>query len=269
VLSFTQLLLLHGYAFVFFYVFAVGMGMPIPADPLLLIMGAQVGDGHYNLFQAFVAGLVPAVLADYLWYELGRVRGRSVLKLLCRLTIEPDTCVRTAETTFTKRGMSTLYFAKFVPGMSLISMPMAGLIGMSRLRFLLADTVGCMLWIGSYLLAGVLFHRQVDSLILEMGLFGRRAGLVLGTILVLFIAFKYLQRWRILREMRINRITPPAVHDLLSTPGCKVTVVDLRHPSELERDNYKIPGALVTSPEELRALAREIPADQEIILYCT
>jgi membrane protein DedA with SNARE-associated domain len=269
VFSFTQLLLLHGYYFIFCYVFAVGLGLPIPADPLLLIMGALAGDHHYNFLLTLAVSVVPAVLADYFWYELGRVRGHSVLRLICKLAIEPDTCVRSTEATFAKRGSSALYFAKFVPGMSLVSMPMAGLIGMSRRRFLLADTIGCVLWISSYMLLGALFHRQVESLIVQFGLFGRSAGAVVGCILVFFIGFKYLQRWRILREIRTNRITPPAVHELLNNPACKTTIVDLRHPTEVERDNYKIPGALILRPEQLRALAREIPPEHEIILYCT
>lgn len=268
-ISFTQLLLLHGYYFVFFYLFAVGIGLPIPADPLLLIMGALVGDHHYNFVLAFLAALVPAVSADVIWYEIGRYKGTSALRLLCRLTIEPDTCVRSAENTFTKRGIATLYFAKFVPGLSLISMPMAGVIGMSRRRFLIADTIGCVLWIAAYMLTGVLFHRYVESLIVQIGFFGQRAGVVIITLLLLYVGFKYIQRWRILRELRVNRITPLAVRDLLDASKNSLTIVDLRHPSEVARDAFKIPGALVLKPEELRALAREIPPEQEIILYCT
>ena len=266
---FTQLLLLHGYSFVFFYVFAVGIGLPIPADPLLLIMGALVGDHHYAFFPAFLAALIPAVAADWTWYEVGRYKGSSVLRLLCRITIEPDTCVRTAETTFTKRGVATLFFAKFVPGLSLISMPMAGIIGMSRRRFLVADTIGCVLWIGAYMLTGVLFHRYVESLIVQMGFFGQRAGMVVIFLLVCFVGFKYVQRWRILRELRVNRITPLAVRELIESSKDGLTIVDLRHPSEIARESYKIPGAVVRRPEELKDLAREISPDQEIILYCT
>ncbi len=267
-ISFTQLLLQHGYYFLFTYVFLVGLGLPIPADPLLLIMGAMVGDHHYGLGKAFIAALFPAIAADYMWYELGRLKGSSVLRLLCRITIEPDTCVRTAESTFTKRGISTLYFAKFVPGLSLIAMPMAGIIGMSRRRFLVADTIGCGLWVSAYMLTGVLFHKYVESLILQLGFFGQRAGVVVAFLLACFIGFKWVQRWRVLRELRVNRITPLEVRDMLqSSKG--LTIVDLRNASEIAREAYKIPGAVVKRPEDLAALAREIPSDQEIILYCT
>ena len=268
-ISFTQLLLLHGYYFVSVYLFAVGIGLPIPADPILLVAGAMVGDHHYNLYATFFAAVIPSILADFIWYELGRRKGNSILRLLCRLTIEPDTCVRTAENNFTSRGLSTLYFAKFVPGLSLISMPMAGVIGMSRRRFLLADTIGCVLWVSAYLMVGVLFHRQVESIVVQIGLFGQRAGMVFLTLLLLFVAYKFIQRWRILRELRVNRITPMALHELLDGSKNALTIVDLRHPSEVQRDAFKIPGALVLRPEQLRDRAREIPEGQEVILYCT
>ena len=271
--SFTQLLLIHGYYFVFFYLFAVGLGLPIPADPLLLIAGALAGDHHYNFLALFFSAVIPSLLADYIWFEVGRSKGTSVLRLLCRLTIEPDTCVRTAEINFNKRGLSTLYFAKFVPGLSLISMPMAGVIGMSRRRFLLADSIGCILWVAAYMLTGALFHRQVETIISQIGLFGQRAGMVALTVLLLFVGFKYIQRWRILRELRVNRITPQALQELIASakasPKSTFTIVDLRHPAEVERDAFKIPGALVLRPEELRDRSHEIPPGQEIILYCT
>jgi membrane protein DedA with SNARE-associated domain len=267
--AFTQLLLQHGYYFVFFYLFAVGIGLPIPADPVLLIAGALAGDHHYNFFAAFFAALIPAILADYIWYEVGRRKGSSVLRLLCRLTIEPDTCVRTSESNFTRRGTYTLYYAKFIPGLSLISMPMAGVIGMSRRRFLIADSIGCTLWVSAYMLTGVLFHRQVESIIVQIGLFGQRAGTVAAVCVLLFIIYKYIQRWRILHELRTNRITPLGLQGILDKSRDAVTIIDLRHPNEIKRDAFKIPGALVKRPEELRALAREIPQGQEIILYCT
>jgi hypothetical protein len=146
---------------------------------------------------------------------------------------------------------------------------MAGVIGMSRRRFLFADTLGCALWLASYLLAGFVFHHTVEALTVQIGLFGKRAGLVAICLLAAFVALKYIQRWRILRELRVNRITPLAVQELLDKSKDSITVVDLRHPSEVERDAFKIPGAILMRPEELRALAREIPPEQEIILYCT
>ena len=266
---FTQLLLLHGYYFVFFYVLAVGIGLPIPADPLLLIMGALAGDHHYNFFLAFLAAVVPAIGADLTWYELGRQKGSAVLRLLCRIAIEPDTCVRSAESTFTRRGVATLYIAKFVPGLSLVSIPMAGVIGMPRGRFLMADALGCALWVAAYMGVGALFHRYVEFLIVQIGFFGSRAGAIALSLLAGYIGFKYLQRWRILRELRVNRITPQTVYSMLDDSDDTVVIIDLRHPNEVKRDSFKIPGALLMRPDDLRDFARQVSTGSEVILYCT
>ncbi len=242
--------------------------VPIPADPLLLLMGAMVGNHRYTFLTSLLAAVSPALLGDVLWYELGRFRGRSVLGLLCKLSLEPDTCVRKTEAAFAKRGAGALLFAKFVPGMSLVSVSLAGISGMRYWRFLLADAAGCSLWAGAYLFVGGIFHRQVDSLILLLGLFGRRAGLIILALIALYIAAKYLQRRHFIRKLRIDRITPQQARELLGS-GDPITIIDLRHPADVERDGMKIVGALVLRPDELRSRSGEIPRNQQIILYCT
>ncbi len=266
--SFHLLLLRHGYAFLFCYVFCVQAGIPIPADPLLLLMGALVGDGRYSLWLSAFAASAAALAGDTFWYELGRRRGRPVLALLCRLSIEPDTCVRQTEGAFSKRGAWTLLFAKFIPGMSLVSMPLAGASRMPRLRFLLVDAAGCALWTVTYLLLGKIFHRQIDALSDLLGLFGRRAGVVACTLLAAYVLWKFFQRWRIRRELRINRINPLEASALIES-GHPVTVVDLRNAAEIEEVGLKIQGALILRADDLRSRSHQIPAGNEVILYCT
>ncbi len=266
--SFRSLLLRHGYAFLFGYVFTVQVGVPIPSDPLLLIMGALAGDGFYSWWLSFATALAAAMAGDHFWFELGRRRGRSVLSLLCKMSLEPDSCVRRTELNFQKRGLWTMVIAKFLPGLSLVSMPLAGASGMKRWRFFIADLGGCALWSSTYLLLGKLFHRQIDHLVIMLGLFGHRAGLVVLTLLAAYIGWKILQRWRLRRELRINRVSPQEALDLVNS-GCAVTVVDLRNESEIEEVGYKIAGALVLRPEDLRSKSHEIPEAHEVILYCS
>ena len=178
-LSFHNLLLNHGYALLFVYVLVVSLGVPIPVDPVFLLVGAQAGDHHYSLFVSILTALAPAILGDMLWYEIGKHRGRSVLKLLCKLSLEPDTCVRKPKAAFSTRGSNALLFSKFIPGMGLASVTLAGISGMPFWPFLLADAAGCTLWASVYLSVGWLFHKQVDTIIGSLGLYGRRAGLVI------------------------------------------------------------------------------------------
>lgn len=265
---FRLLLLRHGYAFLFWYVFAAQTGVPIPADPLLLILGALVGDGHYSLWVSAAAAITAALAGDSFWYELGRRRGRSVLSLVCRLSLEPDACVRKTELRFRRGGAWTLLFAKFVPGMSLVSMPLAGVVGMRRWRFLLADAGGCAIWAFGYLLVGRLLHRQIDTVIGMLGFYGRRAGMVVASLIAAYIAFKYFQRWRFRRQLRINRVRPEEALDLMRSAE-QVTVVDLRNPAEIREAGFKIAGARILRPEDLRSRSHEIPEEHDVILYCS
>jgi membrane protein DedA with SNARE-associated domain len=267
-LSFRYLFLRHGYLFLFFYILAVTAGLPVPADPVLLLMGAMVGNHRYFLMPALLATVVPALMGDTLWYELGRFKGRSILGLLCKLSLEPDTCVRKTEATFATRGAGALLFAKFIPGMGLVSASLAGVSKMRYWRFLLADAAGCTLWAAAYLLLGRVFYRQIDSVIRLLGLFGRRAGLVLLTLISLYILAKYLQRWRFLRTLRVNRVTPQEARTLIES-GEPITIIDLRHPAEVEREGMKIARAMVVRPDTLRSLSHEIPENQQILLYCS
>jgi membrane protein DedA with SNARE-associated domain len=268
VFSIRSLLLQHGYLFLFSYVLLVQAGMPLPSDPLLLIMGALAGDHFYSLWVSLGMAVLASLLGDYIWYELGRLRGRSVLGLICRFSLEPDNCVRKTEGSFAKRGASALLFAKFVPGMGLVAMSLSGMIRMSRLRFLFFDAAGTALWAGAYLGAGFAFHREVNAAILFVGLLGRRAGLIVGCLIALYLGFKYLQRQLFLRELRINRISAEDLLDLINS-GEEPTILDLRHPAEIERERVKLPGALILRPDDLHSRSGEIPRDQEIILYCT
>ncbi len=266
--SFRSLLLKHGYLFLFTYVFGATAGVPIPADPLLIAMGAMVGDHRYSMLLSASTAIAAALCADWIWYEVGRRRGRSVLGLLCRFSLEPDTCVRTTEIAFRKRGPGALLLTKFIPGMGLVSMPLAGITRMPRWKFLLFDMAGIVFWSLAWLSTGFILHRQVDDVIAWLGLFGRRAGIVIVVLIGLYVGGKYFQRWRFLHQVRINRIAPRDALALLEN-GAPITIVDLRHPDDVAREGLKLPGALVVTPEDLRARSHEIPDDQEIILYCS
>src|SRR5256885_16342330 len=99
---FVDFLLRHGYSVVFAFVLAEQIGLPIPSTPVLLAMGALAGAGRLSFGPAFVLAVVASLAADTLWYWLGRRRGYSVLNLLCRIALEPDSCVRRTENVFSR-----------------------------------------------------------------------------------------------------------------------------------------------------------------------
>src|SRR5438270_11419308 len=261
-------LLRHGYAVIFVAVLAEQIGLPVPSTPVLLAMGALADDGRLSFGTAFMLALVASLAADTLWYWLGRKRGYSVLNLLCRIALEPESCVRRTENVFTRFGAGSLLFAKFVPGLSTAAPPLAGLFRMPLVRFLLADTAGAALWVGTFSGVGYIFRAQLEEAAEYALGFGKSLGVILGALLAGYVVWKIWQRQRFLRKLRIARINP---EDLLRKikAGEEVLIVDLRSPMDVESTGIKLPGALLMAPAELETRHQEIPRDRDIILYCT
>ena len=263
-----QFLLRHGYSVVFAFVLAEQMGLPIPAIPILLAMGALAGAGRLSFVPALSSAVLASVIADVFWYWLGKKRGYAVLKLLCRIALEPDSCVRQTETVFSRFGFGALFFAKFIPGLSTAAPPLAGLFRMSFIRFLLTDAAGAALWAGAFGAVGYIFRTQLERAAeYAIGL-GARLFFLLAALLALYILWKVWERQRFLRKMRVARITPDELLEKLQK-GEDVMIVDLRNALDIASVAMKLPGALHMSPDELDARHQEIPRDRDIILYCT
>src|SRR6266513_5882112 len=101
----------HGAAVVFAAVFIEQMGVPLPATPWLLAAGALAGAGKMNWVVALGAAALGSVVADFIWFYLGRHYGNRVLNLLCRISLEPDSCVRRTQDVFTRYGTKGIVVA--------------------------------------------------------------------------------------------------------------------------------------------------------------
>jgi membrane protein DedA with SNARE-associated domain len=263
-----RFILHHGYLVLVAWVFAEQMGLPIPAMPGLLAAGALAGTGNLKLGLVVLFPLIGALLADVIWYELGRYRGAKVLSLLCRISLEPDSCIRNTENRFARSGANALVIAKFVPGLSTAAPPLAGMFGMRFTRFLIFDGAGALLYNGVFVVFGYAFSRQLE-MIAEIALnLGLGLLVLLIAALALYILWKYVQRQRFLRTLRVNRITPEELKQRIDA-GEEVTIVDLRHSMDFDADPETIPGALFLPSEEFDKRHREIPTDRELILFCT
>lgn len=263
-----QFLLRNGYVVLFGFVFAEQLGLPIPAIPVLLAMGALVGAGQFSLAMAIPVALLAALLSDVIWYQLGRHRGPSVLNLICRISLEPDSCVRRTENVFANHGARALLFAKFIPGLSTVAPPLAGIFRMRLPRFLLWDGAGTLLWVGAFVGTGYLFSAQLERIATIALRLGAWLVAVLVGALAAYIGWRYVQRHRFIRKLRIARITPEELLAKLEA-GEEIVVVDLRHSLEFEADGASVPGALRFSPDELERRHEEIPRDRDVVLYCT
>ena len=261
-------LLRHGYSVLFAWVLVEQLGLPVPSVPLLLAAGALAGRGRLNLSLVAALPIVAALMSDALWYELGRRRGVKVLQFLCRISLEPDSCVRRTENVFARHGARSLVVAKFVPGLNTAAPPLAGVFRMRLTRFLFFDALGVMLWVGAFVGLGYVFSDQLERVADHALRLGTGLLVLLLVALAGYIGWKYLHRRRFLRELRVARITPEELKRKLDA-GEDVVVVDLRHSYDFEAEPGTIPGAYRMEASELDEMSEQIPRDREVVLYCT
>jgi membrane protein DedA with SNARE-associated domain/rhodanese-related sulfurtransferase len=263
----------HAYAILFLWVLIEQLGLPVPSIPLLLTAGTLSATHRVSAFSALLAVLAACILSDSTWYLLGRRYGNRVIRLLCKLSLEATTCVAKTEGYFTRRGAETLLFAKFVPGLSTVSAPIAGQTGMRYSRFLLYDLSGAMLWSLTFIFAGRFFGDIAKRSQAFFGLLSHFAAAVFVLMVVAFFLYRVINRRRFLNQVRELRIEPSEVKAMLdhavTDAGCQPFIVDLRHPLDYLPDPRVLPGAVRIGPNEIALHADRIPRDRDIILYCT
>jgi len=256
----------HGYLLIFFWLFAEQGALPVPSFPLLLISGALVRTGNLNLRWLLLSGFSACIIADAVWFHLGRRYGPRALQFICRISIEPDSCVRRTENAFLDYGLTFLLLSKFIPGLNAVAAPLSGGSSASFWQFVVFDSAGTLLWLGVYIAAGYAFSDELEIAISYAARLGRNIFAVALLALSAWIAWKVIQRIRFLKSLNIERISPAELLDLLNT-GCDVTIVDVR--GSLAPELMFIPEALRIPTEELAARHEEIPRDREIVLFCS
>jgi len=264
----SQFLISHGLPLVFAAVFVEQIGVPLPSLPWLLAAGALCAAGELNLPLALMVTVLACLLADSFWFYLGRHRGGQVLGLLCRISLEPDSCVRRTQNLFTRYGLRGVLVSKFVPGLGTVAPPLAGMTGVKLGHFLLVDGLGSLLYGSVLILLGYFFSNQIQQIVAALASLGGNAlGLIIGAV-VLYIGYKYWQRKRLLRELRMARITVEELHRKQEA-GEQVLILDLRSSTELELDPTLIRGARHFAMDHIESQQHALPRDREIIVYCS
>lgn len=264
----TNAVLTYGLPLVFVIVLFEQLGAPIPAIPVLVVAGALSMDRNLSAWQVLLVAVGASLIADTVWFLLGRSQGQRILKALCRISLSPDSCVRQTESVFERWGMPSLLAAKFIPGFSTVAPPMAGATRATLVEFLLFDGGGALLWAGSGVVAGMIFHRAIDRALAYLASFGSAAFVLLGAGLLVFIGFKWWQRRRFYKVLRMARIS---VEDLrrMMDEGKSPVVLDVRTAGGRALDPRRIQGASVLDVDHLDEALKDLPRDREIVLYCT
>jgi membrane protein DedA with SNARE-associated domain/rhodanese-related sulfurtransferase len=256
------------YPILFVAVLARQLCLPVPAILFLLSAGALAGSGKLSISGILIAAVAGCVLADYVWFQAGRIGGKRVLRLLCTLTADPSYCIRRGQTNFQKRGVRLLVVAKFVPGLDGITPPLAGMFGTPTTTFLLYDAIGASLWAGAYIGCGFLFAEELDKVTRNISSFANAVILILGVPLLVFFVWKLLVLVRMIRLLRPFRLAPEQLKSRLDA-GEKIAIIDLLRFEEDPEDVPGIPGAIRLDPLEIRRRKQiHVPDDVTLVICC-
>jgi membrane protein DedA with SNARE-associated domain/rhodanese-related sulfurtransferase len=260
----TQWLEHIGVLAVFALVLVEQVGLPLPTYPVLVIAGAWSAQGGAPIARIASAAVAACLLADLTWYAAGRHFGSRVLRAMCRISLEPDSCVSDTEHLFTRFGTRLLLVAKFIPGLGAVATAMSGVVSASLVSFVIYDGIGATIWATTGVLLGAVFHDAVGDVFTELAALGRTGGLLILAVLLAFVALKAWRRHQFFQLLRMNRIT---VHELsrLREEGVAVILIDARPSASRARDGV-IPGAIPF--EELLQNAEHQLRGGEAVVYC-
>lgn len=258
----------YSYWLIFGMVLAECLGIPIPSYPALILAATMVKTMHFSLGGLVAVAALAGLLGDQVWYILGRVRGRSVLQFLCSITLNPDSCVSRTENIFVRHGLRSLLVAKFVPGLSTVGPPLAGMLKVSPMRFVLWDLAGILLWASSAITLGVIFRTQVEWLLAMLAALGRLSFLIVMVLLAGWLVYKWIERRRFYQLLEKSRISAPELKEMLDQ-GQDVIIVDLRSDFSYDTEGAKIPGAIHIAPKQFETRYGEIPTGRPVVMYCT
>jgi membrane protein DedA with SNARE-associated domain/rhodanese-related sulfurtransferase len=253
-----------GVAAVFVFVLVEQGGLPLPAYPLLIIAGAWSARGGAPIASIMGVAVAACLIADLAWYAAGRRLGSRVLRAMCKLSLEPDSCVSGTERVFMRFGTRVLVFAKFVPGLGAVATAMSGVVGASLVGFVAYDTIGATAWAGVGVAIGAIFHDAVESVFTELATLGRIGGLLVLGLFAAFLGLKLWRRHQFLRELRMSRISVEELFRLLKESKAPL-LIDARSGASRARDGV-IPGAIAfeqLSPD------LEQHCEGGVVVYCS
>jgi membrane protein DedA with SNARE-associated domain len=261
-----NLLLTRGLAVVCAASFLESLGAPVPAFPLLLLAGSVAAEYRFSAVPLVLGSACGFWIGDLVWYAFGRIQGRRVLGLLCRLSLNPDACVGRAERRFRRRPALTVAAAKFIPGFSLMVAPLAGILRMPPAQFAAIDGAASITWSAGAVMSGVLYGRRVLPHVMRTQ---RAIGMMGAAAVLAFVAWKLYERRWLVRHYSVARVEIAELRGLLASESPKVLVIDLRSEQAFSRSAQMVPGARRIPPGEFESHIDTMPLDKEIILYCT
>jgi membrane protein DedA with SNARE-associated domain len=260
----------HGYLLIFVVVLAEAIGLPVPAALALVAGGAAAAAGTLSIPKVAFVAISAMLIGDTLLFILGRYMGWSLLGLLCRLSVNPESCVLRSAESFYKRGKTTLLVAKFIPGVNTMAPPLAGSMRMPPHQFLRLDLAGALLYLLAYGGLGFLFRDFVAALTRGFQAASHIFEEVLLVAAIVYTAY----RIRLYYKNKVYRVVPRVqveelAHKLASDEKEKILILDVRSHGYYDANAARIKGSIRMEPNNLSEELKTLPKDKDIYVYCT
>ena len=262
-----ELLQLYGVFIVFAIVLVEQGGLPIPAFPILIVSGALAVGGTISWPASIFMAMAACLIADVFWFKAGRFYGTRILKLLCRISLSPDSCVSQTEDKFARFGPKSLIVSKFIPGFNIVAAPMSGALGVSTPRFIAFSMAGSLLWSATGVAIGAYFHKSVDQVLLTLSSMGTTALIVVLALLGLFVMYKFVERHRFKRALAVERISMVEFARLIDA-GHEPVIIDARSATAQQLE-AAIPGAVMFDACDAAGFMAGLDRDRHIVVYCS
>ena len=260
----------HGYVLTFAFLLAETIGLPFPASIALVAAGAAIASHALSAPGVLLAALAGLVLGDIWMFWLGRYTGWALLGFLCRLSMNPETCMLRSAQSFYKRGKTTLLVAKFLPGVNTMAAPLAGSMKMPFAQFLRLDFAGATLYSLTYLLVGYLSRDFLAATLKSIYAASRVMEAALIVAVVLYIVYRIVQYQRYREYDFVPRIHAIELAERIATgEGGRLQIVDVRSHGYYDIGAERILGSIRIEPNNLEEEIKNLPKDKDIYLYCT
>ena len=259
----------YGYLGLFLASLMESTGLPIPGAVVFLVVGAAAAVGDMSIPLVIALPVIAALIGDTALYLGGRYTGWTLLGFLCRVSLNPETCILKAARTFYQRGRTALLLAKFVPGINTMAPPLAGSMNMRPWLFLRYDLGGALLYTLTYETIGFIFHRVLQDLLHLLQSFSKVAEWVVGIAVLAYVGYRIWIFVRFREQNTAPRVKPEDVVTRLDQEPQSTLIVDVRSHGYYDPDGQRIRGSIRLEPNNLDAIGDTLPRDKYIFLYCT
>ncbi len=265
----------HGYVAVAVILLLSSLGLPMPTVLALILAGAAAHHGSLNWAVLLLVAAAAEECGALLLYFAGRKSGWWLLAKLCRVSMDPETCIFRSADFFYKRGARTLLFARFVPGLASMAPPLAGSLNMRVGRYLRHDIPGVVLHVMAWSAVGYFLSPFIRAITDALAIFGH---VVLG--LVVVVALGYLATWIFTRarDRKYRYVERVSADDLVSRienpdPSHPIVIADVRSHGYYDPGMQRIKNSIRVEPNrlltELDALRETLATECDIYVYCS